>query len=40
MLDNTFDRIHIYYRVHRGIMDITLKKVKNPARFLPPDNPE
>jgi hypothetical protein len=39
MLDNTVDRIHSYYRVHRGLMDITLKKVKNPAPFLPPDNP-
>jgi hypothetical protein len=40
MLDNTVDRIHSYYRVHRGLMDITLKKVKNPARFQPTDNPE
>jgi len=39
MLDNTVDRIHSYYRVHRGLMDITLKKVKNPAPFLPADNP-
>jgi hypothetical protein len=27
MLDHPIDRIHSYYRVHRGIMDITLKKV-------------
>jgi len=27
MLDHPVDRIHSYYRVHRGIMDITLKKV-------------
>jgi hypothetical protein len=39
MLDNTVDRIHSYYRIHRGLMDITLKKVNIPARFLPPDNP-
>jgi len=26
-LDNPVDRIHSYYRIHRGIMDITLKKV-------------
>jgi len=26
MLDHPVDRIHSYYRVHRGIMDITLKK--------------
>jgi len=38
MLDNAVDRIHSYYRVHRGLMDITLKKVKNPATFLPMDN--
>ncbi|MCK9630179.1 MAG: hypothetical protein M0R30_00930 [Methanoregula sp.] len=29
MLDNPIDRIHSYYRVHRGVMDISLKKVKN-----------
>jgi len=29
MLDHPIDRIHSYYRVHRGIMDISLKKVKN-----------
>jgi hypothetical protein len=28
MLDSTVDRIHSYYRVHRGVMDITLKKVR------------
>lgn len=28
MLDNTIDRIHSSYRVHRGVLDITLKKVK------------
>jgi hypothetical protein len=28
MLDQTVDRVHSYYRVHRGLMDITLKKVK------------
>jgi hypothetical protein len=28
MLDNTVDRIHSYYRVHRGVLDIALKKVK------------
>jgi hypothetical protein len=28
MLDSLVDRIHSYYRVHRGVMDITLKKVK------------
>ena len=26
MLDQTIDRIHSFYRVHRGIMDISLKK--------------
>jgi hypothetical protein len=26
MLDHKVDRIHSYYRVHRGIMDITLRK--------------
>ena len=25
-LDHPVDRIHSYYRVHRGVMDITLKK--------------
>ena len=28
MLDHKVDRIHSYYRVHRGLLDITLKKVK------------
>ena len=28
MLDHTVDRVHSYYRVHRGLMDITLKKVQ------------
>jgi hypothetical protein len=28
MLDTPVDRIHSYYRVHRGLLDITLKKVK------------
>ncbi|MGB9175806.1 MAG: CS domain-containing protein [Methanoregula sp.] len=28
MLDHTVDRVHSYYRVHRGLMDITLKKAK------------
>jgi hypothetical protein len=28
MLDNAVDRIHSFYRVHRGVLDITLKKVR------------
>ena len=28
MLNHPIDRIHSYYRVHRGVMDITLKKVR------------
>jgi hypothetical protein len=28
MLDHTVDRAHSHYRVHRGLMDITLKKVR------------
>jgi HSP20 family molecular chaperone IbpA len=28
LLDHPVDRIHSYYRVHRGVMDIALKKVK------------
>jgi hypothetical protein len=28
MLDHAVDRVHSYYRVHRGLMDITLKKVR------------
>jgi hypothetical protein len=34
MLDNTVDRIHSFYRVHRGVLDISLKKVKKPAEFI------
>jgi len=30
MLDHPVDRIHSYYRVHRGVMDISLKKIKDP----------
>jgi hypothetical protein len=29
MLDHPVDRIHSYYRIHRGLMDISLKKVKD-----------
>lgn len=29
MLDQPVDRVHSYYRVHRGLMDISLKKIKN-----------
>jgi hypothetical protein len=29
MLEPVVDRIHSYYRIHRGVMDISLKKVKN-----------
>jgi hypothetical protein len=29
MLDHPVDRVHSYYRVHRGVMDITLKKAPN-----------
>ena len=28
VLNHPIDRIHSYYRVHRGVMDITLKKVQ------------
>jgi hypothetical protein len=28
LLDHRVDRVHSYYRVHRGLMDITLKRVK------------
>jgi HSP20 family molecular chaperone IbpA len=28
MLDKPVDKIHSYYRIHRGLMDITLKKLK------------
>lgn len=30
MLECPVDRVHSYYRVHRGLMDISLKKIKNP----------
>jgi len=30
MLESTVDRIHSHYRVHRGVMDIMLKKAKQP----------
>jgi hypothetical protein len=30
MLDNPIDRIHSFYRVHRGLIDITLKKARQP----------
>ena len=33
MLDNPVDRVHSYYRVHRGMMDITLKKLKQNPRM-------
>jgi hypothetical protein len=29
LLDHPVDRIHSYYRIHRGMMDITLKKVNS-----------
>lgn len=29
MLEGPIDRVHSYYRVHRGLMDISLKKIKN-----------
>jgi hypothetical protein len=29
MLDHPIDTIHSYYRIHRGVMDITLKKVSS-----------
>jgi hypothetical protein len=28
MLEGPIDRVHSYYRVHRGVMDISLKKIK------------
>lgn len=28
MLEGQIDRIHSYYRVHRGVMDISLKKIQ------------
>jgi hypothetical protein len=30
LLNHPVDRIHSYYRIHRGLMDISLKKVKDP----------
>lgn len=38
MLDSMIDRIHSYYRVHRGLMDITLNKAKSPAQHVHPGN--
>lgn len=38
MLDSMIDRIHSYYRVHRGLMDIILNKVKSPAQYVHPGN--
>jgi HSP20 family molecular chaperone IbpA len=29
MLSQPVDKIHSYYRVHRGVMDVTLKKLKH-----------
>ena len=29
MLEDPIDRVHSYYRVHRGLMDISLRKIKN-----------
>jgi len=29
MLEGPIDRIHSYNRIHRGLMDISLKKIKN-----------
>jgi len=29
MLEGPIDRVHSYYRVHRGVMDISLKKINN-----------
>lgn len=31
MLDHTVDRVHSYYRIHRGVLDIMLKKVRQPC---------
>jgi hypothetical protein len=31
MLESPVDRIHSYYRLHRGVLDITLKKRKTPT---------
>ncbi len=33
-LDSRIDTIHSHYRVHRGVMDITLKKSKKPLDCL------
>ncbi len=33
-LDTRIDTIHSHYRVHRGVMDITLKKSRKPADCL------
>jgi hypothetical protein len=35
MLDHTIDRIHSTYRIHRGIMDITLNKLMTPDPVIP-----
>jgi hypothetical protein len=40
MLETPVDRIHSHYRIHRGVMDITLKKVKKRAEYIHPGNPE
>jgi hypothetical protein len=29
MLEDPIDRVHSYYRVHRGVMDISLKKIRH-----------
>lgn len=29
MLEGPIDRVHSYYRVHRGVMDISLRKINN-----------
>ena len=34
MLDAVIDRVHSYYRVHRGLMDITLKKARQAPRIV------
>ncbi len=30
MLDHPVDVIHSHYRLHRGVLDITLRKIRNP----------
>jgi hypothetical protein len=40
MLDSMVDRIHSYYRVHRGLMDITLRKAKTAVQYVHPGKPE